>query len=161
MIGFPVGVEEVNAGGIGAEAVEDEVGGSAAGSGASDLVHGDRGIASIASVGDVVAGDFVGLGADGEEGVGSFAADFDKDFVGGAEGVGGSRVGEVEGVEMEGGRLAVVEDGLIGQGDLKDVAEDEGGHAGAEAAGDMKGEDEAQDVVGAVNAGEVDAGGVG
>ena len=39
--------------------------------------------------------------------------------------------------------------------------EDEGGHAGAEAAGDMKGEDEAQDVVGAVNAGEVDAGGVG
>ena len=93
---FALGVEEVNAGGIGAEAVEDQVGGAAAGGGASDLVHGDRGIAGIASVCDVVAGDLVGLSAGEEEGIGPFAADLDIDFIAGAEGVGGARVGLVE-----------------------------------------------------------------
>ena len=43
------------------------------------------------------------------------AADLDIDFIAGAEGVGGASVGLVEAVEMDGGGLAIVEDGLVGQ----------------------------------------------
>ena len=116
------------------------------------MVHGNRGVVGVAFVGDVVAGDFVGLGADEQEGVGAVGVDFDEDFVAGAEGVRRAGVGEVEAMEMDGGGLAVVEDGLVGEADLVDVAKDPSGHASAEAAGDVIGKDEAEDVVGAVNA---------
>ena len=122
VIVLSLGVEEVNAGGIGAEAVKDEVSGAAGGSGASDLVHGDGGVVGIAGVGHMVAGDFVGLGADEQEGVGALGVDLDEHFVTGAESVGGACVSEVNAVEMDGDGLAIVEDGLVGQRDLVNVA---------------------------------------
>ena len=152
-----LGVEEVNAGGIGGKAVEDQVSGLLVRCGACDLVDGDGGVVGVACVGDVIAGDFVGLGAEEEEGVGPAAGDFDIDFVAGAEGIAGALVSEVEAVQVNSRGLAVVEDGLIGEGDLVDMAQEAGGGSGAKAIGDVIREDQSKDVVGAVNAGELHA----
>ena len=87
--------------------------------------------------------------------------DLNEDLVAGAQGVGGAFVGEVEAVQVASGGVAVVEHGLIGEGNREDVGDDKGGPARAQPAGDVKRQDQPNDMVGAVNARQVDRGTVG
>jgi len=72
----------------------------------------------------VIGGDFTRLSAEEKEGVGPIAGDFDVGFVTGALGIGFSLIGKIEAVAMVGGGLAVVENGLICNGDLEDFTHD-------------------------------------
>ena len=65
---------------------------------------------------------------------------------------------EVKAVAVIGGRFGVVENGLIGDGDVKDLAQDEGRFPGGDGAGDMEGQDQPQDIGAVVNAVEIDFG---
>lgn len=151
------GVDEVNAGGVGAQAIEDEMG-FASRCGASDFVHGDNGVLGVAFGGDMIAGDLVGLRPHEEKRVGLLPVDFDENFVAGTEGIGRPFVREIELVQVTGGSLAVVEDGLVGQRNLEDLAQNACSHPRAEPVRDVEGENEADDVVGTVDAGEIDTG---
>ena len=94
----------------------------------------------------MVGGDFQGLGGDEEEDEVVFALDLDIGFICGADRVNGAFSLEIEEVAVVGGGLSVVEHGLVGDGDAKDIAQNEGGFSGGDGAGDVKSEDEAQDI---------------
>jgi hypothetical protein len=65
---------------------------------------------------------------------------------------------EVEVMTVVGGGLGVIEDGLIADGHCEDLAEHLGGFASGQGKGDMEGQDQAQQIRTAVNAGQVDGG---
>ena len=59
---------------------------------------------------------------------------------------------------IEGGRSGIVEYSLVGEGDREYGLEDEGGLSGTQGEGDVKGEDEAEDIRGVVDSGQIDGG---
>lgn len=86
------------------------------------------------------------------------AVDFDVGFVAGLEFIDGSFVLEVEAVAVVSGHFAVVEDGLIGQVDFKDLAKQVGCFSGGDGERDVEGEDERQGVERVSDGGNVLAG---
>jgi len=71
-----------------------------------------------------------------------------------------SLMAEVEVMTVVGGCLGVVEDGLIADGHCEDLAQHLGGFASGQGKRDMEGQDQAQQIRTAVNAGQVEGGGV-
>ena len=57
---------------------------------------------------------------------------------------------------MEGCSLGVVEDSLIRDLDIKDFAKDVGGFSGGDGEGDVEGKDQAKDILGIMDFGNID-----
>ena len=84
------------------------------------------------------------------------AEDADVGFIAGGDVIDGTFVFEIEAVAVVGGRLSVVENGLVRDADIKDVLQDESGFSGADGEGDVEGQDEPEDILGVVNSSDVD-----
>ena len=115
-------------------------------SGADGLGHGNGSGQHLSVIGEVVSGNFKGLGGDEEEDEVVFALDLDVGFICGADGINGAFSLEIEEVAVVGSGFSVIEHGLVGDGDAKDIAQDEGGFAGGDGTGDVEGQDKAQDI---------------
>ena len=89
------------------------------------------------------------------------AGDADIGFVAGGGGAEGTFVTEVESVAVVSRGLGIVEHGLIAEGHAEDLAQDLRGLARREGKRDVEGEDEAEHVGRAMQAGEVDGGAIG
>lgn len=113
---------------------------------ADRLGHGDGGGQHLSVIGEVVSGDFEGFGGDEEEDEVVFALDLDVGFICGADRIDGAFSLEIKEVTVVGSGLSVIEHGLVGDGDVKDIAQNEGGFSGCDGTGDVKGQDEAQDI---------------
>ena len=107
--------------------------------GADGLGHGDGGGQNVSVIGEVVSGDFKGFGGDEEEDEVMFAPDLDVGFICGVDRIDWAFSLEVKEVAVVGGALGVIEDGLIGDGDVKDIAQDKGCFSSGDGAGDVKG----------------------
>jgi hypothetical protein len=59
-------------------------------------------------------------------------------------------------VAVVGGRLGVIERGLIRDGDIKDLSRDIGSFAGGDSKRDVEGQDEAEDVLRVMDSSDVD-----
>jgi hypothetical protein len=68
-----------------------------------------------------------------------FASDLDVGFICRADRIDGAFSLEIKEVAVVGGALSVIEDGLVGDGDVKDIAQDEGCFSSGDGAGDVKG----------------------
>jgi len=106
---------------------------------ADGLGHGDGGGQYVSVIGEVVSGDFKRFGGDEEEDEVMFASDLDVGFICGADRIDGAFSLEIKEVAVVGGALSVIEDGLVGDGDVKDIAQDEGCFSSGDGAGDVKG----------------------
>lgn len=109
------------------------------GCGADGLGHGDSGGQHLSVIGEVVSGDFQRFGGDEEEDEVMFALDLDVGFICGADRIDGAFSLEIKEVAVVGGALSVIEDGLVGDGDVKDIAQDEGCFSGCDGTRDVKG----------------------
>jgi hypothetical protein len=107
--------------------------------GADGLGHGDGGGQHLSVIGEVVSGDVKRFGGDEEEDEVMFASDLDVGFICGADRIDGAFSLEIKEVAVVGGALSVIEHGLVGDGDVKDVAQDEGGFSSCDGAGDVEG----------------------
>lgn len=114
--------------------------------GADGLGHGNGSGQHLSVIGEVVSGDFKGFGGDEEEDEVVFALDLDVGFICGVDRIDGAFSLEIEEVAVVGSGFSVIEHGLVGDGDAKDIAQNEGGFSGRYGTGDVKGEDEAQDI---------------
>jgi hypothetical protein len=114
--------------------------------GADGLGHGNGSGQHLSVIGEVVSGDFKGFGGDEEEDEVVFALDLDIGFIFGGDRINGAFALEIEEVAVVSSGLSVVEHGLVGDRDVKDIAQNEGGFSGGDCAGDVEGQDEAQDI---------------
>lgn len=90
--------------------------------GTDGLGHGDGGGQYLSVIGEVVSGDFKGFGGDEEEDEVMFASDLDVGFICGADLIDGAFSLEIKEVAVVSGALSVIEHGLVGDGDVKDIA---------------------------------------
>jgi len=85
-----------------------------------------------------------------------FASDLDVGFICGADRIDRAFSLEIKEVAVVGGALGVIEHALVGDRDVKDIAQDEGGFSSGDCAGDVKGQDEAEDIGAVVDTVEID-----
>lgn len=90
--------------------------------GADGLGHGNGSGQHLSVVGEVVSGDFEGLGGDEEEDEVVFALDLDIGFICSADRINGAFSLEIEEVAVIGSGFSVIEYGLVGDWDAKDMA---------------------------------------
>jgi len=95
-------------------------------SGTNGLIHGNYSWLSASVICDVIGRNFEALGRDKEEDVIVFALDFDVGFISSAYGVDRAFMLQIEGMAVESGSGSVIEDGLIGNRDIKDRAQHQG-----------------------------------
>ena len=103
----------------------------------------------------MIGRDLVRFGIEEKEGVVMFAGHTDISFIAGGRIAERGFMTEVEVVAVVGGSLSVVEDRLITEGDVKDLAQDLGGFTSRECKRDMEGQDQAEQIGRAMNAGQV------
>jgi len=156
LIGRPLGVEVVEGGDISRVSVSDEVKALILGRGASRFVHGDGSRQGIAFWGHMVSGDLMRMGVEEQESEVMLAGDPQVGFIAGGGGTDGSFMPKVELMAIVGCRLGVIEDGLKTDWDAEDLTDHFRCFAGGQGKGDVKGQDQAQDVRGTVNAGQID-----
>jgi len=150
-----LGIEEVDACGIGRVAIGDQDKSLVGICGADGFFHGNNSREGVPGVGQVVGGDFEALGRDEEEDIVMFSQDLDVGFIPSADFINGSLMGQVKAMAIEGGGGGVVQYGLIGDGEGEHGAQHEGGLSGTEGKRDIKGEDQAEDIRGVVDSGQI------
>jgi len=129
----------VDGGCVGGVSVCDEGELLIGGCGADGLGHGDGGGQDVSVIGQVVSSDFKRFGGYEEEDEVMFAPDLDVGFICGADRIDGAFSLEIKEVAVVGGALGVIEHRLVGDGDIEDVAQDEGGLSSGDGTGDVKG----------------------
>lgn len=156
LIGRSLGIEVVEGGDISRVSVCDEVKALILGLGTSRLVHGDGSGQGIAFGGHMVSGDLMRMGIEEQESEMMLAGDPQVGFIAGDGGTDGSFMPKVELMAVVGRRLGVIEDGLKTDFGSKDLTDHFRCFAGRKGEGDVKGQDQAKDVRGSVNACQID-----
>jgi len=139
-----LGVEKVDACGIGGVSIGDQDDGLVRISGANGLFHCNDGREGFPGVCQVVGGDLESLGRDEEEDIAMFSQDLEVGLIASAKVINRSLAGEVEAVAIEGGRSSVVKNGLIGDRNTEHRPQDESRLSRTEGEGDIKSQDEAE-----------------
>jgi len=116
---------------VGRVCIGDEDNGLFRSGGAGRLFHGYNGWEHCPVIRQMVGSDLKAFGGDEEKDVVMFADDFDVSFIAGTDGIDGSFTLKVKAMAIEGGCGGVVEDRLIGDGDIEHGAEHQGGLSGA------------------------------
>ena len=105
----------------------------------------------------MIGRDLVRFRIEEKEGVVMFSGHADVSLIAGGRIPERGFMTEVEVVTVVGGGLGVVEDSLIAEGHVKDLAQDLGGFTSREGERDMEGQDQAEQIGRAMNAGQVEA----
>jgi len=143
---FRVEVNGMDGGAVRRKAIGDQPDGLTGRNGPNGFVECDLGVLGASIIGDVVGVDSTRYGADGEPCVIPFASDADVGFVGGKQRIDQTFVMGVELVTEHGGVLGVIEDGLVRDGDLKDISEDVGRLPGTGSVRDVESQSKAESV---------------
>ncbi len=151
-----LGVEKVDACGIGGVSIGDQDNGLVRICGANGLFHCNDSREGFPGVGQVVGGDFESLGRDEEEDIAMFSQDLDVGLIPSAEVINRSLLGEVEAMAIEGGRSGVVQHGLIGDRDAEHGAQDEGRLSRTQGKSDVKREDKAENIRSVMDGPQID-----
>jgi hypothetical protein len=125
-----LGVEEVDARGIGGISIGHKDNGLMGVCGANGLCHCNNGGEGISCVCHMVGGDLEALGRDEEEDIVMFSEDLDVGLIPCAEVINRSLTGEVKAMAREGGSGGIVEDRLVGKMDTEYGSEDGSGLPG-------------------------------
>jgi hypothetical protein len=134
-------IQKVYSCGIGRVSIGDQDNRLIRPGGADRLFHGHGGRENCPVISHMVGGDLEALGGEEEKDIVMFADDFDVGFIACTDEIDGSFMLKVKAMAIEGGGGGIVEDRLIGKGDIEDRAEHQGGLPGAQGEGDVKGED--------------------
>ena len=146
--GFALGVEVdgMDGGAVRGKTIGDKSDALTGRDGSNGFVECDLGVFGAPIIREMVSVDGTRYGADGEPGVVPFATDADVGFVGGKQRIDQAFVMGVELVAEHGSMLGVVKNGLVRDGDLKNVSEDMGRLSGAGSVGDVESQDKAESV---------------
>ncbi len=153
-----LGIQEVDPGWVGRIAVsyEDDL---LAGSSRPDrLAHGDDGGLSVPAVRNVIGGDLQVLGRDEEKDKVVLPQDPDVGLIASLDGIDRAFVLEIEAVAVKRRGSRIVQDRLIRDLDIEDGLQNNRGFPGWNSEGDVKGKDQAEDILGVMDFRQLDDG---